>query len=137
MGKITKAFKDNFDKALVIRGIAAIAAVVIMVWFFYFNTPSLKNIGEKYGDDWFCTVADDGSYLTIDTDPLDLGEYITDGSDEAIQNINKELGFPDSVYAQMISTRALDGVQTYEKNGVNVQWTFHPDNGLEVIYSVE
>lgn len=137
MGKITKAFKDNFDKTMVIRGIAAIAAVAIMVWFFYFNTPSLKSIGEKYGDDWFCTIADDGSYLTIDTDPLDLGEYITDGSDEAIKDINKELGFPDSVYAQMISTRALDGVQTYEKNGVNVQWTFHPDNGLEVIYSVE
>lgn len=137
MGKVTKAFKDNFDKTLVIRGIAAIIAVIVMVWFFYFNAPDLKNIGDKYNDDWFCTVADDGSYLTIDTDPLDFGDYITDGSDKAIQNINKELGFPDSVYAQMISTRAIDGTQTYEKNGISVSWTFHPDDGLEIIYSVK
>lgn len=124
-------------KVLVIRGIAAIVAVIIMVWFFYFRTPDFNTIGSGYSGSWFCTVAEDGSCLTIDTDPLDFGDYITDGSDEAIQNINKELGFPDSVYAQMISTRAIDGTQTYEKNGISMSWTFHPDNGLEIIYSVK
>lgn len=138
MGKVTKAFKYNFDSALVKRGVAAIiVGVALAALFHVLSVPNLKEVGKKYADESFCMVSEDGSYLMIDTDPLDFGDYITDGSDDAIQNINADLGFPDSVYAQMCSTRALDGTQEYEKNGINVSWTFHPDNGLEVIYSVE
>lgn len=106
MGKVTKAFKDNFDGTMVKRGIAAIIVGIILD-------------------------------IYVDTDPLDFGNYIEDGSLDAIENINEGLGFPDSVYTQMTSTRAIDGNQTYEKNSISVSWKYHPDNGLEVLYSVE
>lgn len=137
MGKIIKAFKDNFDSTMVKRGIAAIIAGAILVWFFYFNGTDLKAVCEEYRGEWYCTIAEDGSYIYVDTDPLDFGDYIEDGSLDAIEDINEELGFPDSVYAQMTNTRAIDGTMTYEKNGVSVSWTYHPDSGLEVIYSAE
>lgn len=129
--------KQSIDKVLIIRGIAAIVAGIILVWFFYLKTPDFNTIGNDYKGSWFCTIAEDGSYMIIDTDPLDFGEYIEEGSEDAIQNINKKAGFPESVYAQMISTRAIDGTQEYENDGYYVSWTYHPDDGLEVLYSMK
>lgn len=128
-----KSIKDN----LVVRGIAAIIAAIALVMLFSFLNPDLKSVGDKYKNEVFCIVADDRSYIEIDTDPFDIGNHITDGSIEAIKDINKQLGLPESVYAQMEGTRALDGTQTYEKDGISVSWTFHPDSGLEVIYSAK
>lgn len=137
MSKVTKVLKDSFDSTMVKRGIAAIIVGIILVWFFYFNGTDLKSVCEEYRGEWYCTIAEDESYIYVDTDPLDFGNYIEDGSLNAVKSINEELGFPDSVYAQMTSTRAIDGNQTYEKNGISVSWKYHPDNGLEVLYSVE
>lgn len=134
---MNKVVKDNFDSTMVKRGIAAIIVGIILVWFFYFMTPNLKSVGEEYSDDLFCTVSNDGSYIEIDTDPLNFGSHIEEGSEDAIRNINKELGLPESVYAQMVSTRAIDGTQNYENDKFSVSWTYHPDDGLEVIYSVK
>lgn len=35
--------------------------------------------------------------------------------------------------AQMDSTRALDGMQTAEWDTFEAKWTYHPDDGLDVI----
>lgn len=43
---------------------------------------------------------------------------------------------PDSVITKMGKTRALDGVQTAKGDGVEISWTYHPDDGLEIIYSL-
>lgn len=130
--------KPDSNSTIIKRGIAAIAAGVALGFAFnLMHAPDLKEIASEYSDDAFCSVAEDGSYIEIDTDPSDLGEYITSGSLDAIEHINDELGLPESVYAHMTSTRALDGMQSYEKDGVEVRWTYHPDNGLEIIYSVE
>ncbi|MGY0233940.1 hypothetical protein [Longispora urticae] len=40
---------------------------------------------------------------------------------------------PDSVIAEMNSTRALDGRQTGDWDNIHASWTYHPDDGLEVI----
>jgi peptidoglycan hydrolase-like protein with peptidoglycan-binding domain len=47
-------------------------------------------------------------------------------------------GIPQFVVAQLSSTRALDGMQTATWDGVvldtvNAMWTFHPDNGMNVV----
>lgn len=49
--------------------------------------------------------------------------------------ILKKLNVPDSVIAQMDSTRALDGMQKASWGRFSASWTYHPDNGMNVILS--
>jgi peptidoglycan hydrolase-like protein with peptidoglycan-binding domain len=45
-------------------------------------------------------------------------------------------GVPDRVISQISSTRALDGMQFAEWDGMAAQWNFHPDSGMNLtIYS--
>lgn len=96
--------------------------------------PDLYDVYTKYCDSGYASVAADGSYLSIDTDPDSYIDY----EDEAILSIiavNKALGVPDSVVEKMGSTRAIDGIQTQVCGDIEVRWSYHPKNGLEVIYS--
>ncbi len=45
-----------------------------------------------------------------------------------------ELGFSSAVAERMSKTRALDGTQTAEGNNCNVSWTYHPDDGLQMVF---
>ncbi len=44
-----------------------------------------------------------------------------------------ELEAPESVLAQMGSTRALDGMQSATWSTYKATWTYHPDDGLDLI----
>lgn len=43
------------------------------------------------------------------------------------------LGMPSSVGSRMDATRALDGMQDGDWDGFHASWTYHPDNGLDII----
>ncbi|MDO5753313.1 hypothetical protein [Arthrobacter sp.] len=45
----------------------------------------------------------------------------------------KEVDAPESLLTRFGSTRALDGTQTGEWAGFTASWTYHPDNGLNII----
>ncbi len=47
------------------------------------------------------------------------------------------LGAPESVSVQMNATTAMQGRQTATWDGITASWTYHPDNGLDIIASVE
>ena len=47
------------------------------------------------------------------------------------------LGAPESVSVQMNTTTAMQGRQTASWDGITASWTFHPDNGLDIIASIE
>ena len=49
----------------------------------------------------------------------------------------EELEVPDRVTALMGETRSLDGRQTGDWDDISVSWAYHPDNGLDVILTVE
>ncbi len=86
----------------------------------------------------FATLSSDCSALTIDTNPED-NEYYSSYEDEATAAIvatNSFLNLPASVTEKMSSTRALDGMQSQNCGDFTVSWTYHPDNGLRVIYEV-
>ena len=87
-----------------------------------------NNIGE------WVTVSGDGKSLRIDTNPADEDDFYDSGATKAIRKINKELDLPDSLYEKMTETRALDGRQNWTNNRITVSWTYHPDQGLEIIY---
>lgn len=74
------------------------------------------------GDHRYVTVTiTESAILSV----LDLETYLT------------ELGFSPAVYERMNRTRALDGTQSATAHGVNVSWTYHPDNGLQAVFERE
>lgn len=89
----------------------------------------------------WCDIASDGSYMKLDTNPddVDSDSYKFDydvfiAANEAIENVNKELGFSDSLNEKMNTTTWSQGKQTDENDKFKVTWTYHPDKGLEVMY---
>ena len=85
-------------------------------------------------DSSYATVASDGSYLSIDTNPSDIDDYTDYAAYLSLYLINDELGLPDSLMEDMGHTSSIDGKQTEEFENVTVTWKYHPDNGLEVTY---
>ena len=91
------------------------------------------------------SISEDGSYLEIDTNPTNVRQSNILGSaysetthqsyaDECIQSMHTSLGLPSWLDAEMGNTRAIDGMQKEVFDKVTVTWTYHPDQGLEVMY---
>ena len=84
---------------------------------------------------YHCTLANDESYLLIDTNPSDI-----EGEDRKgiwyVKRANEYLGFPESLMVKMEETRAIDGRQTETIGKYRVSWTYVPDRGLEVLYEL-
>ena len=99
--------------------------------------PDFQAIYYEYCSSSFATVASDSSYLAVDTIPNDIDDHFDFAAHYAIEAINKALGFPESEINRMGQTRSLDGLQSYSNDEVEVTWTYHPDNGLEVSYSLK
>ena len=104
-----------------------------------------KDFNELYpgcANEWW-TIASDGSYMKIDTNPYDTDKddfdwsyyetYFTPANDK-IEELNKELGFAESLSEKMNNTTWSQGVQTDSNDEYVVTWTYHPDKGLEVMY---
>jgi hypothetical protein len=49
----------------------------------------------------------------------------------------RALDTPDSVFSRMESTNSLQGPQETEFDGLVMRWTYHPDNGLDIIIEDE
>ncbi len=54
---------------------------------------------------------------------------------EIIPLLHEKCGIPVSVWSEMKRTSALDGRQSYSIKNLTISWKYHPDNGLEAIYS--
>lgn len=98
--------------------------------------PDLEALYNEYCESSFAKVASDGSYLFIDTNPLDVKDELDYNAYLAIMEINETLGLPESVNNKMNQTRSIDGMQTASGDGFEVSWTYHPDKGMEVTYSL-
>ena len=91
-----------------------------------------NDLDKTYG--W--ELGEDKSYLSADTNVYDLDDYTNSSILYQIEDINRKIGLPDSLYKDMINTTWSMGKQTesYESLGLTVIWTYHPDKGLEVTY---
>ena len=100
--------------------------------------PDLEEIYDEYCDSDWAKLGKDESFLSIDTNPDDEEDYYNLKADEAIEEINDVLELPDSLYEDMLQTTWSMGKQkeTFEKIGIEVSWTYHPDKGLEVTYKL-
>ena len=80
-------------------------------------------------------LQDEGHTLTIDGEGgyrATLGASGLASQDIAFQILD-ELGAPDAVWAKMERTRALDGMEEATWDQFTATWTYHPDNGLDII----
>lgn len=75
------------------------------------------------------TVMDKGRSLEMKT----AGEKSVGTSIVTVACILNELGAPESLYSRIDSTRALDGTREAAWDGYTASWTYHPDNGLNMI----
>lgn len=140
--------KDNSNKKKtpLIIGIIAGVAVLTVILIVVLIVGGKKDFNKMYGDlasNSWCTIPADGSYMKLDTNPEDKDNDDLTRSDylsfmrpanEAIERINKELGFSDALMEKMNNTTALQGKQTDSNDKYIVSWTYHPDRGLEVMY---
>lgn len=99
--------------------------------------PDLQAIYNEYCTSTFAAVASDGSYLSVDTNPNNKDDYTDYEAYFAITAINEALDLPESVLNKMNQTRSMDGIQSYSTSDLDVEWTYHPDKGLEVTYSIK
>jgi hypothetical protein len=81
------------------------------------------------------TLGDDDQTLMVDMAGEELGSGTA--SVEDVMCVLNELDTPQAILAQMASTRALDGMQSAEWSTYAVKWTYHPDNGLDLIITHE
>lgn len=121
--------------------VIALVIIIALVISFGSNKTKKINMQEVYDivgcTDTYCEVASDGSYLEIDTNPYNLDDYSSLTAMEYVKDANIELGFTESLYARMGKTRALDGTLTEENEYVKASWTYHPDKGFNVIYTLK
>lgn len=80
-------------------------------------------------------VEDKGATLIIDMKGKDAGSGLYEFAD--VECLLGQLEVPAAVKQSMVSTRALDGRQTGQWNGINAEWSYHPDNGLDIILTID
>jgi hypothetical protein len=80
-------------------------------------------------------VGDGGKSLYLDME----GEELLSGELDyfEILCVLEEVHVPDYVLDHMGSTRSLDGRQSDEWDGIEASWTYHPDDGLDVLLVLE
>lgn len=78
----------------------------------------------------YARIGDGGYTITMQGEPKNsyVGLPVTD-----LACILKAVKIPDSVVAEIDSTRALDGTQKDSWDKFQASWTYHPDNGLRII----
>ncbi len=81
------------------------------------------------------------TYITVDQNGK--GIYL-DGSgtnnqgglsSSALTCVLSELRAPNSLIERMNHTTALMGAQSSQFNGIQVEWTYHPNNGLDISFT--
>jgi hypothetical protein len=76
------------------------------------------------------TVTDNGQTLLVDSSgEEDFGKLPSAGLDCVLDG----LSMPDAVRSHMLGTRALDGRQEDAWPGFTASWSYHPNQGLDLI----
>jgi hypothetical protein len=88
---------------------------------------AMKSCADKYSG--YIDVLDSGKTLSIDGEGKeDQGAPI-----EEIACVLSAIPVPSYVTSRMDQTRAVDGVQREEFASFDISWSYHPDNGLDIV----
>jgi hypothetical protein len=92
---------------------------------------ALDDCGLRAGGD--AQLMDDGNSLLLDMAGEESGGLET----ASMACVLVALDVPDATISRMDSTRALDGRQSDQFGDISVEWTYHPDDGLDVLFTRE
>lgn len=113
-------------------GFGVLVVIALVVWLVAGRSGGATALQEAYtgcstldGIE-YVTVADEGTTLTVDTQ----NKY---GSIDAAACILQAIGTPSAIITAIDSTTGLMGVQTESANGYDYRWSYHPDNGMNII----
>ena len=98
--------------------------------------PDLQKLYNSLGDKYYCSISSDGNTLTIDTNPMDIDDYTNTTAWGYIETVNDTLELT-GLSEQMLQTRSLDGRLSETYDSLTVTWSYHPDKGLNAIYTVK
>ena len=123
-------------KALYIAIPIAIAAVVILLVVLAAPRNPFPSALDA------CGISDGNSYIYIGDNGKTL---LMDGEGEAsagapsadVWCVLQELNVPDSTVARMEKTSSLMGVVSDSWDGISADWSYHPDNGFDVVLKFE
>lgn len=90
--------------------------------------PDLRSVADKHLGDVTSVRGDSGSVS------ITLSGYDLITAEPGLESMLDELGFSSAVLDRMEKTRALDGTQEAEGRNCNVTWTYHPDDGLQMVF---
>lgn len=79
-------------------------------------------------------LLDDGEAMSINTRSIDTGG---DAGIDGLVCVFILLDVPERIVTQMDSTTAMMGVRTATDDSFTYEWTYHPDNGLNVLIADE
>jgi hypothetical protein len=105
------------------------AAVVVGVILTRDDGPTRMERAAEAVDSPYVDLGDDGHTVIVDSE----GEDSPGGDIADVYTVLAALDAPESVIAQMGSTRALDGTRDAAWDGMTATWTYHPDDGLNLI----
>ena len=95
-------------------------------------TPRFETAAEACELVPLLVVADKGTTLTLTTAGKS-GKSASYTDIEDVACVLTELEVPSYVISHIDSTRALDGQQTDEWDGISARWTYHPEDGLHLV----
>ena len=95
-------------------------------------TPRLEKAADACNLMTLLIVGDEGKTLTLTTAGKS-GKSASYTDIEDVACVLTELEVPSYVTSHIDSTRALDGQQTDEWDGISARWTFHPESGLHMV----
>lgn len=88
---------------------------------------AVKSCASDYSG--YIDVLDDGKTLNIDGEGKE-----SDGSPiKETACVLYAIPVPSYVISRMDQTRALDGVQREQFDAFDISWSYHPDNGLDIV----
>lgn len=91
---------------------------------------------KEFGWNSCYTLGSDKSYLQVDTNPYDIDDYYNATYLEILKSAITALKLPDYIYQRMLKTTAMQGLQEVTANGITVSWTYHPNKGLEAMFTI-
>ncbi len=134
---IQKNNESKKKKPLIIGIVAAVVAIIVIVMLA--SGGGKKDFNKMYSDiadESWCTIASDGTWMKLDTNPYDIDDSHNSSAWYKIKSVLSDLGFSSSVSEEMNETTALMGKQSASTKGYEVTWSYHPDRGLEAMFKI-
>lgn len=117
-GAVTAAQHEAAEKAAIAAAEAA-------------KSTFFADAAQRCGAAGVVEIADEGRTMIVDGEGEDFGSG--DVTFTKLDCLLDEVNVPASVRSKMYATRSLDGRQSGEWDDISASWSYHPDDGLDLI----